>query len=308
MIYTLTLNPSIDQFITVKKLVPKDKLKGEDIRLDPGGKGFNVSRVVQELGGKTKAFGVIGGHTGEMVKDLLLQRSIPHDFCQVDGETRTNLIINDRSTGAQTRINPPGPRLRADDVKRLLGLIERASPRPSYWAICGSLPPGVPDNIYQRLIAYLQKRGERCVLDSDDQQLKLGLKAKPFMIKPNVFELERLLGRACKNREQILKAGRQLTAHAEVVAITLAEKGAYIVTKNDAWHLPALDVKVKSDVGAGDSFIGGFLWALDAGKDLHEASRWAVAAATGSIMREGTAQCQRRDVNRLIKQVTLKSF
>lgn len=306
MIYTLTLNPSIDQFITVKKLVPKDKLKGEDIRLDPGGKGFNVSRVVQELGGKTKAFGVIGGHTGEMVKDLLLQRSIPHDFCQIDGETRTNLIINDRASGAQTRINPPGPRLRADDVRRLLAMIDRASPRPSYWAICGSLPPGVPDNIYQRLIAHLQKKGERCVLDSDDKQLKLGLKAKPFMIKPNVFELERLLGRKCKNREQILKAGRQLTAHAEVVAITLAEKGAYIVTKNDAWHLPALDVKVKSDVGAGDSFIGGYLWALDTGKDLHEASRWAVAAATSTVMNEGTAQCREEEVKRLLKWVMVE--
>ena len=308
MIYTLTLNPSIDQHITVKKLIPKDKLKAEDIHLEPGGKGFNLSRVVRELRGKTKAFGILGGHTGELVKDLLVQERIDHEFCAVKGETRTNLVINDRASGMQTRINPPGPRLNAGNIHCLLAMLDGVKPRPKYWALCGSLPPGVPENIYQKLIKRFQDRGERCVLDTDERPLRLGLKARPFMIKPNKFELARLLGRACRSESEILKAGRKLTQYAEVVAITLAEKGAYVITQDGAWHVSAPKVRVKSDIGAGDSFLGGFLTALDRGEDLISCSRWAIAAATGSVIKEGTARVRGEDVKRLFKRVKVKFY
>ncbi len=306
MIYTLTLNPSIDQYLTVKKLIPKDKLKAEGIFLEPGGKGFNVARVVRELRGKTKAFGVLGGHTGAMVKDLLAKDKIAHCFCSVNGETRTNLVINDRTSGMQTRINPPGPRLNAENVRGLSAMLEGAKPRPKYWALCGSIPPGVPENIYQKLIERFQQRGERCVLDADERPLRLGLMAKPFMIKPNKFELARLIGRPCVSRQDILKAGRSLTRYAEVVAITLAEKGAYIVTKDDAWHVIGPQVKVKSDIGAGDTFIGGFLTALDRGESLREASRLGIAAATSTVMNAGTARCQRLQTEHLKNKVALR--
>lgn len=306
MIYTLTLNPSIDQHITVKKLIPNDKITPENIRLEPGGKGFNVARVIQELGGETKAFGFSGGHAGNFLKDLLNQEKIEHHLCTIDAETRTNLIIKDRTSATQTRINPPGPRLHQDDVKRLLDIVEKASPRPAFWVLCGSIPPGVGDDIYKRLIKEFQKRGERCVLDTDEAPLKRGLQAKPFMIKPNAFELERLIGRPCRSKTDILAAGSKLTLSAEIVAITLAQKGAYVFAQNEAWHCSAPAVKVKSDVGAGDSFLGGFLTALDRGYDLISASRWAIAAATGSVIQEGTARCELRDVKRIFKRVTIK--
>lgn len=307
MIYTLTLNPSIDQYITVKKLIPSDKVKAEDVSHDAGGKGFNVTSVINELGGKSKAFGITGGQQGEALKGLLIQNKIDHHLCSIQGEIRTNLIIKDRSNGSQTRINLPGPRLRAKDIQCLLGTIEKVQPRPSYWALSGSIPPGVPQNIYQRLIACLQKRGERCVLDTDDEPLKLGLRAKPFLIKPNEFELERLTGRRCATQKEILAAGRRLTATAQVVAITLGKKGAYVITQDEAWHLTAPAVRVKSDVGAGDAFIGGFLTALDRGEGLMDASRWAIATSTSSVMNEGSAQCQRQDVERLVKRVKVKN-
>jgi 1-phosphofructokinase family hexose kinase len=306
MIYTLTLNPSIDQHITVGKLIPNDKITPESIRLEGGGKGFNVSRVIQELGGETKAFGFSGGHTGNFLKDLLDREKIEHHLCRIDAETRTNIIIKDRANRTQTRINPPGPRLHRDDVKRLLDIVEKAAPRPAFWSLCGSIPPGVPDDIYKRLIRIFQARGERCVLDTDESPLKRGLQAKPFMIKPNAFELERLIGRPCRTKKDILAAGRRLAQTAEVVAITLAEKGAFVITKNEAWHCSAIDVQVKSDVGAGDSFIGGFLMALDRGEDLINSSRWAIAAATGSVIKEGTARCDRRDVQHLLGRVIIK--
>lgn len=306
MIYTLTFNPSIDQYLTVEKLIPNDKLKAENIYVEPGGKGFNVARVIQELGGETRAFGFSGGRTGEILGELLKRDHIDHQFCLVKGEIRTNLVIRERVSGAQTRINPPGPRLSLSDIRRLLAMLDAVRPRPSFWVLSGSIPPGVPENIYQKIIERFQERGERCALDTDERALKLGLKAKPFMIKPNRFELERLTGGKFTNREDILKAGRKLTQNAEVVAITLAEKGAYVITQEDAWHLSAPKVRVKSDVGAGDAFLAGFLTALDRGEGLDEASRWAVAAATSSVANDGTARCKRDDVKRLAKRIKVK--
>lgn len=306
MIYTLTLNPSIDQHITVRKLIPNDKITPENIRLEPGGKGFNVSRVIQELGGETRAFGFAGGHAGNFLTDLLRREKIGHHLCRIDVETRTNIIIKDRTSATQTRINPPGSRLDRDDVKRLLNIVEKAAPRPAFWVLCGSVPPGVGDDIYKRLIKFFQVRGERCVLDTDEEPLKKGLSAKPFMIKPNAFELARLMGRNIKMKSDILAAGRRLTGSAQIVAITLAQNGAYVFNQNEAWHCHAPPVKVKSDVGAGDSFLGGFLTALERGEDMISCSRWAIAAATASVMQEGTARCEWRDVKRIVKRVTIK--
>lgn len=305
MIFTLTLNPSIDQHITVRKLIPNDKITPENIRLEPGGKGFNVARVIKELGSETMAFGFSGGHAGNLLKDLLNREKIGHHLCRIDAETRTNIIIKDRAKRTQARINPPGSRIHREDIKRLLDLVENAAPRPAFWVLSGSIPPGVPDDIYKRLIKIFQARGEHCVLDTDEGPLKQGLQAKPFMIKPNAFELERLIGRPCRSKKEILAAGGRLTRSAQVVAITLGKKGAFVITKNDAWHCLAPSVQVKSDVGAGDSFLGGFLTAFSRGEDLISCSRWAIAAATASVMKEGTARCERRDVKRLLKQITI---
>lgn len=308
MIHTLTLNPSIDQYLTVGKLIPNDKLKAEDIYVEPGGKGFNVARVVKELGAKTRAFGFSGGHAGELLGELLNRARIDHQFCPIKSEIRTNLVIRERVSGAQTRINPPGPRLSPADIRRLLAMLDTVNPRPSFWVLSGSIPPGVPENIYQKIIERFQERGERCVLDTDDHALKLGLKARPFMIKPNAFELARLTGRSSLTLPAILKAGRKLAQTAQVAAITFGKEGAYIFTGQDAWHLSAPVVKVKSDVGAGDAFLGGFLTALDRGEDIVEASRWAVAAATSSVTNEGTARCKRDEFKRLFKRVKVKFY
>ncbi len=309
MIYTLTLNPSIDQHILIKKLVKDDKIKAESIRRDPGGKGINVSRVIKELGGDTKAFGLIGGYAGHMLKSLLDHEKIEYQFCEISCETRINFILTDRSDGSQTRISSPGPRMTSPCVHRLIDTIEHIKPRPSYWAIGGSLPPGIPNDTYKKLIKYLHTKKEKCVLDTDDKALKIGLEARPFLIKPNEYELERLIGRSCKTNKDLLMAGKKLSEKAEIVAISLGKKGAIIVTQNKAWHLHSVSrVKVQSKVGAGDSFIGGFLKALADGEDLETASRWAVAAGTAAVMREGTKLCQKKDVIKLFKSVKLKKL
>ena len=306
MIYTLTLNPSLDRHITVKKLVKDDKIPAETVRFDAGGKGINVSRVIKELGGRTKAFGIVGGYQGQIFKELLCREGIDHELCESSGSTRINLKIINLADRSHIQINAPGPRLNAGEVKRLLALVEQIIPRPSFWVLAGSIPPGVSDDTYKRLIQLFQKRGERCVLDTDGKSFKKGLEARPFLIKPNEFELERLLGRRCRTDRQLLATGRELTHKAEVVAITLGNKGALVVTKDDAWRLKGIPVKVQSHTGAGDAFLGGFLTALDKGDDLPTTARWAVAVATVSVMNKGTARCKHADVKQMIKRVTIK--
>lgn len=306
MIYTLTLNPSLDQHLIVRKLVKDDTVRAEKVRLDPGGKGLNVTRVIQELGGQSRAFAIAGGHSGVMLKQMLAERRIDHQLCQVHGTTRTNVKVA-ASDGSHIQIQGRGPQLTGSEVKRIRAMVERAQPRPSYWVLAGSLPPGVTPDFYGQLIKAFQKRGEKCVLDADGESLKRGINAKPFLIKPNAFELERLIGRKLKMRSQILTAARSLTQKTHVVAVTLGPKGALIVTANEAWHLTAPSGEIKSSVGAGDAFIGGFLFALDKGEDLRVASRWAIASATASIHQEGTANVRRRDVQSLIKRVDLQN-
>lgn len=307
MIYTLTLNPSLDHHLTTKRLIKDDIVHAENVRWDPGGKGLNVTRVIQELGGQSCAFGIMGGPSGKMLKEMLEGRRINHHFCQIPGNTRINCKIT-TGDGEHFQIQGPGPKLTVVDIKRVIALIENAKPRPSYWVLAGSLPPGVSANIYAKLVVHFQKRGEKCLIDSDGEPLKRAINAKPFLIKPNEFELERLIGRKLMTQNQVLAAARALTQKADIVAVTLGKKGALMVTSNDAWHLTAPSVKVKGPVGAGDAFLDGLIFALDNGEGLRDASRWAVAAAAASVMKEGTANGSRNEVKRLVKRIVLKNF
>lgn len=309
MIYTLTLNPSIDQHIKIKKLVKDDTLKAESIHRDPGGKGINVSRVIKELGGDTKAFTLVGGCAGYMLRDLLDRSSVPFEFIEVLGETRINVIMTDLSDCTQTRISAPGPKVNTQHIGTLLKMVNQATPRPSFWVLGGSLPPGISKDTYKKIIDYLQSKGEKCVLDADGEALELGIQASPFLIKPNEFELERLLGREIRNEGEIVAAGTELCrGGVGIVAVSLGKKGAIFITKEKAFKLEAPAVEVRTKIGAGDSMIGGFLTALENNKDIETAARYAVAAGTAAVMREGTELCSREDVEKVFDLVTAHSI
>lgn len=306
MIYTITLNPAIDQHITIKKLIKDDRLKAEKIQRDPGGKGINVSRVVKELGGQTKAFGLIGGCGGYMLRDLLERNNIDYQFTEIMGETRINFIMTDLSDSSQTRVSAPGPEINEKNIQDFMSMLSAVNPRPLYWVVGGSLPPGAPRDTYKILIQSLQQKGERCVLDTDGEALEIGLEARPFMVKPNEFELERLVGKPIQDDEEILEAGREICNKGiEVVVVSLGKRGAMFVTRTMAWRLQGPeDIKVRSKVGAGDSLLGGVLVSLERGESLEIAARWGIAASAAAVMSEGTKLCARKDVERLFGSIS----
>jgi 1-phosphofructokinase family hexose kinase len=309
MVYTITFNPSIDQHIIIDRLVKDDAIRAKDISREPGGKGINVSRVVKELGGQTKAFAIIGGCAGYMMRDLLDRNRIDFGVIEIIGETRINVIVTDLSDRTQTRISMAGPCIGIENIRDFIKLIDEAKPAPSFWVLGGSLPPGAPKDTYKRIIKHLREKGQRCILDADGDALRLGIEGVPYLIKPNEFEFERLLNKPITSDNNIIEASKELCSRGiEIVIVSLGARGAIIVTKEEAFKFESPKVEVRSKVGAGDSLIGGLLVALERGLSLKEAGRYAVAAGTAAVITEGTKLCLRKDVERLIDAVKIQSL
>ncbi|MBM4453242.1 MAG: 1-phosphofructokinase [Chloroflexi bacterium] len=309
MIATVTLNPSLDKTVTVERLVLEEANRWTSMRRDPGGKGINVSRVVHELRGKTIAYGFVGGIDGDILKQLLQQQGVPFDFTTIKGDIRSNLIITNLSNNSQTRIDAPGPTISKSELGSLTGKITYLEPKPDYLVLAGSVPPGVPDDIYTKLIEAAKKQGIKTVLDSDEEWLKEGIKAKPTLIKPNVYEAGVLLGTKLQDETAIVKAVKRLLAKGiEIVAISRGKEGLIISDGNKILKVTTPKVQVRSTVGAGDSTVAALVLSLTRGDDISEASRLAVAAGTAATLTPGTELCRRRDVEKLLPQVKVKKL
>ena len=308
MIGTITLNPSIDQLITVKRLVKDDANRALSVDHYPGGKGVNVSKVVRELGGKTRAHVLLGGFTGNYWKHLVTRLNIPYRAISVEGqETRINSVVTDLKDKTQTRVSAPGPRVSERVFRLFVRQLAAARPRPFLWALGGSLPLGMNAGTYARLIRSLQAAGMPCVLDTDDKALKEGIEARPFMVKPNEYEMQRLMGKAYKSTGDYVEPAETLVKRGvRMVVVSLAEKGALFVTKKEAFHAQGIRAPVKSKVGAGDSLIGGFVLGLERGLSLREAARVGIAASASAVMREAPRLCQRGDIAKLKVRVIIK--
>jgi 6-phosphofructokinase 2 len=307
MIATVTLNPSLDRTVTVEELVMDEANRWTSLRRDPGGKGINVSRVIHELGGKTVAYGFIGGIDGETLKHLLQQQGVPFDFTPIKGEVRSNFIIADLESCHQTRIDAPGPHIMRHELQKLVQKVRHISPKPDFLVFAGSVPPAVPADIYRQLIEAAKNNGIKTVLDSDNKWLREGIKAKPNVIKPNVHEAEELLDKHLRSETAIVKALKMLVDRGiEVAVISRGKEG--LIAANGQMVLKAMppQVEVHSTVGAGDSTIAGLVLKLNEGLGLDEACRWAVAAGTAATLTPGTELCRRDDVERLLSKVKIK--
>ena len=309
MIATVTLNPSLDKTVTVEGLVVDEANRWTSLRRDPGGKGINVSRVLHELGNETIAYGFIGGIDGQILEHLLEQQGVPCDFTSIEGQIRSNFIITNLKTRRQTRIDAPGPHVSRDELEDLVGKLTHIKPKPDFLVLAGSVPPGVPDDIYRQLIEEAKKHGVKTVLDSDDEWLKDGIKAKPNVIKPNVHETEELLGEKLGDEAAIIQALRTLvTQGIEVVAISRGKDGLIVANGGKILKVIPPQVEIRSTVGAGDSAVAGLVLKLSQGDGIEEACRLAVAAGTAATLTPGTELCRRQDVERLLPQVKVENL
>ncbi len=303
MITTVTLNPSLDRTITVHGLRVDESNRWTGLRHYAGGKGIDVSRAIHEMGEQTVAYGFIGGHEGRAVEILLDEEGVPFSFTPIEQETRTNFIISDSKASQQTMINAPGPHISKRELERFLKKL-REIPPPDLMVASGSVPPGVPVDIYSAIILGARESKVRTILDTVGQWLAAGIKVKPYLIKPNVHEAEELLKTELPTEEAIVEAALNLVETGiAVVVISRGKDGIIAATKGEVLKAVPPLLKVRSAVGAGDCTVAGFALKLAKGESLIEACRLAVAMGAATVLTPGTELCHRADVERLLPQV-----
>ncbi len=307
MIATITLNPSVDQLITVKRLVKDDANRALSVHHNAGGKGVNVSKVIRELGGPTHAYTVQAGFIGKFWASELTKLDIPYSAYPVPGETRINAILTDVNDHTQTRVSAPGPTLSAVHQRLFLAKLLAVRPRPFCWVLGGSPAAGMKPDVYKKYIKALQKAGVPCILDADDEPLRQAVESRPLMIKPNEFEMRRLIGCKLSTVADYYEAASSIVDRGvPIVAVSLAAKGALFVTRNEAFHVLGIPVTAKNKVGAGDSLVGGFALGLYRRLNLERAASLGVAASVSAVMSESPRHCRRHDVKNLLKKVRIK--
>jgi 1-phosphofructokinase len=290
MIVTVTANPSLDRTIEIGRLRRGEILRATGTRVDPGGKGVNVSRALVANGHRTRAVVTSGGYAGTELLDLLAEAGVPVLEVNVSQGVRSNLTVAE-ADGTVTKLNEAGPALRPEEVEELLtAAITLTLDRPAAWiAGCGSLPPGVGTDFYALLVDRARRAGASTVVDSSGPALAACLTARPDLVKPNLDELAEAASTRITTIGDAVDAAQALrTAGAGAVLASLGADGAILVAAEGVWHAQAhLAAPVASTVGAGDAALAGFLAAGGHGPEaLAAAVAWGTAAVSlpGSIM------------------------
>lgn len=309
MIYTITLNPALDRTLEVDGLVADDANRILREARYAGGKGINCSRVIEELGGRSAALGFIGGYDGLELEGRLINEGVLCDFTRIGEETRTNIIISNRRDKTHIILNAAGPKVTAAEIGLFFEKIRSLGRDIEFVIVSGTAPPGVNDNIYAQIITTFKGMGIRVALDADGELLRHGCEAKPFIIKPNIQEFQRLTMVTSNEVADLLKKARRLVEGGiDVVLISMGAKGLLGIKKEEAYWATSPQVEVVSPVGAGDSTLAGFIYALTKGLGFRESLILATAAGTAAVKTPGPGLCRSNDVERIKKEVKLKSL
>ncbi len=307
MIYTVTLNPALDRTLYVESLVPGQTTRIRHEERYAGGKGIDVSRALREMGSDSVALGLVGGFGGKELEGRLLLAGVACRFTRIANETRTNIIIQDEPSGAETALLARGPEVEPSELMDFLDVLEKL-PEMSFLVISGSLPPGLTPEVYCRIITIGNERGARVVLDTAGDALRQGIHARPAVIKPNRFELAELAGRKLADVRAAAEYCTSLLDLVETVLASLGPDGILMVTRHQVIHARPPTVMAKSTVGAGDCAVAGFVHGLAIGAPPADALRWAVAAGTAATLNAGTGLSRRTDIAAILPQVTVEEI
>ncbi|MFD8672200.1 1-phosphofructokinase [Streptomyces seoulensis] len=285
MILTVTPNPSLDRTYEVPALERGEVIRASGERMDPGGKGVNVSRAVAAAGRRTLAVLPLGGAPGALIAELLDAQGIEVAPVPVAGATRSNIALAE-ADGVLTKINAPGPELTPAEEESLLAAVRTHSADADWIACCGSLPLGLAPSWYADVVARAHAAGARIALDTSGPALLEALRARPDVVKPNAEELSAAVGRPLATVGDAVKAAEELRAMgARAVLASLGADGQLLVDDDGAWFGTARVAAVRSNVGAGDSSLAGFLIAGGSGP---EALASAVAHGAAAVCLPGS--------------------
>jgi 1-phosphofructokinase family hexose kinase len=306
LIVTLTINPAIDRIFSVDRLAFEDRSYINSIRESAGGRGINVSRVIQSFGGETRAVLISGGGSGHRLEEHLAGCGYPITTVPIQNAIRTNLTITDRH-GLTVNLNETGPELTKSEVTRVEQAVRSVLEKASWLLMCGSLPPGVPASFYGKLIAMARKRNVKTLLHADRDALREGIEQHPTIATPNQQEAERLLGRTLLTRSHYLEAATQIRAMgAESVVLSLGSRGAIGAYADGLLEALPPRVDAVCPIGAGDALTAAYTWSCTRKNNHAEALRWGVASGTASARLPGMNFASLPQVEDIYRQVEIR--
>jgi len=306
MIITVTLNPALDKTIEIDEFKIDSVNRIESTRVDAGGKGINVSKVIKELKHKSIALGFLGGSSGSQIKNYLDDLNIDNNFLTIKGETRTNIKIFDKVNNTHTDINENGPSLGQQDIINIKEKIMGYCKENSLVILSGSVPSGVNSSIYGEIILDVKNKGGKVILDAEGELLMEGIKAGPYMVKPNIDELEKAFGMSIDNEAKIIETAKKILEYGvKYVVISLGSEGSIFICPDKVAKVKGIKVEVKSTVGAGDSMVAAMAVAVEEDYSFEEAIKLACATSTANVMTEGTQTGRFVDIERIKKEIII---
>ena len=304
MVTTVTLNPAIDRTILADAINYGAVNRVERSREDIGGKGINVSKVLNGLGNENMAIGFIGGYNKDKVLNLLKRDGVSNDLITLNDSTRTNTIIVELEKDITTNINEPGFTVDSTDIMKMFDTVNSYAEKSDFMVFSGSIPKGMDFHIYKQLIELVRDR-VLTVLDVDDKLLLEGVKGSPFMIKPNIHELRSAFKEELKSdQEVVLLAHKLIEEHGiTLVLCSMGAEGSILVTKDEAYKAEPVDIDVKNTVGAGDSMVGGFIHGLLHHMNYMDCLAYGSACGALTAMTEANQKIVQSELKAMLKRI-----
>lgn len=300
MIYTCTLNPSIDYLIQADRIELGSLNRATHVSFFPGGKGINVSRVLSNLGINSTALGYLGGFTGDFIQNQLSAEGISHDFIRVEQPTRINVKLK---TKVETEINGVGSDIPAIKKDELLQRFNKFTP-DDYVVLAGSLPSSVSTDFYEALANHCKKNCIHLIIDTSGNSLEKLLQYQPFLVKPNHHEIGELLNKELTSLEEIVAAGKELLKKGpKNIIVSMGGDGAVFVNNEITAYATVPKGDVVSTVGSGDSTVAGFLAEYVNSKDYLKAFQYGVASGTATAFSNDL--CKKADVEDILTKVQI---
>lgn len=308
MITIITLNPSIDRRYGLKDFHKNEIYRCEDYSATPGGKGINVSRVINQLDVRPTCLGFVGGFSGEFIKKQLKTLKIKTNFTQINDETRTclGIIYED---GSQSEILEKGPKINKEEIKDFIKKFKSILDKTKIIIASGSIPRGVNTDIYKYLISLANQKGVKFILDSSKSSLIEGIKASPYLIKPNKEELEEITRIKINNDADIIQACENLMNMGAVnIAVSLGKDGMIFVGREGRFKVNIPRIRTLNPVGSGDSTVAGFTVGLSKNLGIQDTLKLANACGISNAMEKETGKINITIVNDLIKSIKVNDI
>ena len=308
-IATITLNPAIDKSVAIPNFTAGEVNRVNWEQSDPGGKGVNVASFLADLGFNTSVTGFLGMENTSIFEKLFHQKNMADSFVRIPGKTRVNVKIIDELQKTITDINYPGPAPTEQDLTDLKKKIHNLVFDHDWFVLSGSLPNGVPTEFYSAVLKYLKAAGKYVVLDTSGDALRDALGEAPYAIKPNIAELEELLGRSLTSEQEVVDAARSLVSQGiEYVIVSMGKQGALFVSGTESVIAVPPPIAVKSTVGAGDAMVAGFIAAKIKGFSLEDCARLSTATAMSALTQLGPKLAETQVLESYMQQISVRKI